>query len=117
MKPFLQTIFNIPPREAGYIKIAVIDNGVDTSLDILDGKIEAGASFCPIPNTSYHNSYYMTSEILSHGSIVAALICQMCPKAKLYIARLNETPSASNGNRLFTAESATKVSELSFLIF
>jgi hypothetical protein len=81
MKPFLQTIFNIPPREAGYIKIAVIDNGVDTSLDILDGKIEAGASFCPIPNTSYHNSYYMTSEILSHGSIVAALICQMCPKA------------------------------------
>ncbi|KAI1420105.1 hypothetical protein F5Y12DRAFT_161904 [Xylaria sp. FL1777] len=107
MTHFLQVIFNIPMREAGYIKIAVIDNGVDASLDALDGKIAAGASFCPIPNTSYHNPYYMTSETISHGSMVAGLICRMCPKAKLYVARIDELPSPQ-GKLLLTAESAAK---------
>lgn len=73
MKPFLQIVFNIPAKKGDFIKIAVIDNGVDASLDSLDGKIETGASFCPIPNTTYHNPYYLTSETLSHGSMVAAL--------------------------------------------
>ncbi|KAJ3579865.1 hypothetical protein NPX13_g694 [Xylaria arbuscula] len=107
MTQFLQVIFNIPMKEAGYVKIAVIDNGVDASLDALDGKIAAGASFCPIPNTSYHNPYYMTSETISHGSMVAGLICRMCPKAKLYVARIDELPS-SQGKLLLTAESAAK---------
>ncbi|GAW26496.1 putative peptidase S8 subtilisin kexin [Rosellinia necatrix] len=107
MTQFLQVIFNIPMKEAGYVKIAVVDNGVDASLDALDGKIAAGASFCPIPNTSYHNPYYMTSETISHGSMVAGLICRMCPKAKLYVARIDELPSAQ-GKLLLTAESAAK---------
>jgi hypothetical protein len=108
MTEFLQIIFNIPPEEAGYIKIAVIDNGVDASLDVLDGKIVVGTSFCPIPDTDYHHPYYMTSETMSHGSMVAGLISSMCPKAKLYVARINEL-SSSGGQRLLTADSAAKV--------
>jgi hypothetical protein len=108
MTQFLQIIFNIPPKEAGFVKVAVIDNGVDASLDALDGKIAVGTSFCPIPDTSYHNPYYMTSETISHGSMVAGLICRMCPKAKLYVARIDELPS-SGGHPLLTAESAAKV--------
>ncbi|KAI0442366.1 hypothetical protein F4803DRAFT_551238 [Xylaria telfairii] len=107
MTKFLQIIFNIPPKVAGYVKISVIDNGVDASLDALDGKIAVGTSFCPIPDTTYHKPYYMTSEAISHGSMVAGLICRMCPKAKLYVARIDELPSSGRQN-LLTAESAAK---------
>ena len=111
MKPFLQIACTIPDKEAGFVKIAVIDNGVDASLESLDGKIKAGTSFCPIPDTSYHNPYYMTSETLSHGSLVAALICHICPKTRLYMARLIETPFSLEGGMLITAELAAQVSQ------
>ncbi|KAK4452495.1 hypothetical protein QBC34DRAFT_26249 [Podospora aff. communis PSN243] len=107
MSQFLQIVFNIPRKEAGYVKIAVIDNGVDASLDALDGKIAVGTSFCLIPDTAYHNPYYMTSETISHGSMVAGLICSMCPTAKLYVARIEEL-SSSGGQRRLTADSAAK---------
>jgi hypothetical protein len=107
---FATFIHNIPKSEIPLIKVAVIDNGVDAALEILDGKIASGMSFCPYPNSSYlMNPYYVTAESLGHGSVVAALICQMCPKARLYIGRLDERAS-SGSNREITAESAAEVS-------
>lgn len=108
-RDFATFIYNIPNTVTAPVKVAVIDNGVDAALEILDGKIASGMSFCPYPNSSYlMNPYYLTSESLGHGSVVAALICQMCPKARLYVARLDER-SSSGSNREITAESAANV--------
>ncbi|KAL6786469.1 peptidase S8/S53 domain-containing protein [Trichoderma sp. SZMC 28012] len=94
------------------IKIAVIDNGVNIALNALKGKIEAGASFFPSSSTDdiYYHPYYTTSGTLNHGSLMATLVCKMCPKAKLYICRLEEKQSRT-GNRYITMESATKALE------
>jgi hypothetical protein len=111
-RDFATFIHNIPNSVTTLVKVAVIDNGVDAALEILDGKIASGMSFCPYPNSSYlMNPYYLTSESLGHGSVVSALICQMCPKARLYVARLDER-SSSGSNREITAESAANVSQL-----
>ncbi|KAL6808591.1 hypothetical protein V8C40DRAFT_259444 [Trichoderma camerunense] len=103
-------ITKVPP-----VKIAIIDNGIDASLDAFDGKINAGISFCPVTwtgntgNALYH-PYYITSKSLNHGSLVAMLVCAMCPKVKLYICRLDETTTPM-GSRFITTESAAEAVE------
>lgn len=97
------------------IKIAIIDNGVDAALSILKGKIANGASFFPNKNINTGNymdhyyPYYVASNTLNHGSLVATLVCKMCPKVKLYICRLDEKMSGKGEGRYLTMESATKV--------
>ncbi|UKZ52304.1 hypothetical protein TrVGV298_006079 [Trichoderma virens] len=100
----------IPP-----VKIAIIDDGIDTTLDIFDGKIEASVSFSPNSFLKSNHSKlnyryrYLPPSTLNHGSLVAWLVCLMCPKAKLYIYRLDETVSPTEVN--MGEESAIKAIE------
>jgi len=52
MKNFAAFIRTIPDKSAPPVKTAVIDNGVDASLDMFDGKIALSRSFCPDPNST-----------------------------------------------------------------
>ena len=96
------------------IKIAIIDDGVDASLEFLVGKIAGGKSFCPYASSSdLMNAYYVPSG--QHGTMMADLICKICPSCRLYIARLDERPSRSDSTRQITPESAALASPLHHL--
>ncbi|UKZ68919.1 uncharacterized protein TrAtP1_009937 [Trichoderma atroviride] len=64
------------------IKIAIIDDGIDVSLDIFTGKIAAGRSFWPLSGSGNPtNAYYVPSG--HHGTMMADLICRICPSVQL----------------------------------
>ncbi|GAB1317950.1 hypothetical protein MFIFM68171_08160 [Madurella fahalii] len=89
------------------VKIAIIDDGLDSSLYIIDRthcRVVAGQSFCT-SYTGYTNNYYVPSG--NHGTQVASIICQICPEVDLYIARLDEQYTRS-GNRVINPASAEK---------
>jgi subtilisin family serine protease len=108
MQNFARFVRNIPAKiHRQPIKIAIIDDGVDGFLDLLDGKITAGKSFYPYSNSGdLMNSYYVPSG--KHGTGMAALICQICPKCELFVARLEERYTM-DGKRHITAKSAKEV--------
>ncbi|RYP40703.1 hypothetical protein DL768_010602 [Monosporascus sp. mg162] len=88
------------------IKIAVIDDGINTALDIFSGRIQVGESFSPLSEVSGRwGAYYVPSG--PHGTLMAQLICEVCPVVKLYIAQLEVLPG-QDGRRSFTPESATE---------
>lgn len=91
------------------VKIAIIDDGLDSSLYIIDRthcRVVAGQSFCT-SYSGYTSNYYVPSG--NHGTQVASIICQICPEVDLYIARLDEQYTRS-GNRVINPASAEKVS-------
>lgn len=91
------------------VKIAIIDDGLDSSLYIIDRthcRVVAGQSFCT-SYSEYTNNYYVPSG--NHGTRVASIICQICPEVDLYIARLDEQYTKTE-NRIINPESAEKVS-------
>ena len=89
------------------IKIAVIDDGIDTALDDFTGKIQVGESFYRLSElTGRRGAYYVPSG--PHGTLMAQLICKVCPVVKLYIAQLEVLPG-QDGRRSFTVESASEV--------
>lgn len=112
MKNFATFLRNIPEGKTSTVKIAIIDDGVDASLDSLDGKIAGGKSFCPHPNsTDLMNAYFVPSG--KHGTRMATLISQICPNPRLYVARLEEHPKIDgDGRRQITAKSAAEVRRL-----
>ncbi|KAI1377492.1 hypothetical protein F4677DRAFT_458856 [Hypoxylon crocopeplum] len=92
------------------VKIAVIDDGMDPALHIVDGKyakVFAGSSFCTSISDS-RNAYYV--PLGSHGTRVASVICQICPKVDLCIARLDEQ-NLRAGERTISSRSAAKAIE------
>lgn len=90
------------------VKIAIIDDGVDASLEFLLGKIAGGKSFCPYASSSdLMNAYYVPSG--QHGTMMADLICKICPSCRLYVARLDERPGRSDSTRHITIDSAAEV--------
>ncbi|KAI1122612.1 hypothetical protein F5Y10DRAFT_253766 [Nemania abortiva] len=92
------------------VKIAIIDDGVDASLDFLVGKIAGGKSFCPYESSSdLMNAYYVPSG--QHGTMMADLICQICPECRLYVARLDEHARRIDSTRQIKIESAAKAIE------
>ncbi|KAK6343940.1 hypothetical protein TWF696_007593 [Orbilia brochopaga] len=91
------------------VKIAVLDNGIDAALPIFHGKIAAGTSFAPYPySRDLINAYFAPSD--DHGTIMASLICTVCPRVQLYVARLDEGSSV-DGRRQITAKSAAAAVE------
>ncbi|OBT68012.1 hypothetical protein VE03_01564 [Pseudogymnoascus sp. 23342-1-I1] len=92
----------VPP-----VKIAIIDDGIDATMHGLQPKIAGGATFCPYPHSSdLVNSYFVPRG--KHGTLMAQLICDICPGTQLYIARLEELPTLTGGGRRVTARSAAK---------
>jgi hypothetical protein len=97
---------SLPLREQ--ITVALIDDGVDINEQSLHAKIIGGRSFCLRDKFQNLNKpYYVTGG--GHGTVMASLICRVCPKAQLYVLKLDEHMS-ENSKRQITAESAAKVS-------
>ena len=95
----------LPLRED--ILVALIDDGIDINEQSLHKRILDGRSFCPRDSHQNLNQpYYSTTS--GHGTVMASLICRICPNAKLYIIKLNEHVN-EQCKRQITAKSAAKV--------
>lgn len=95
------------------IKVALIDDGADPYVESLRGKINGGESFDRgYPHENGPSPYYTSSK--GHGTVMADMICRVCPMAKLYVYKL-ETHSTTNlatqtqTNDQISAESAAMV--------
>jgi hypothetical protein len=103
---FIQNV--VPPLPITQpVTIALIDDGVDVNEQFLHAKIIGGRSFCQrdrFQNLSM--PYYVTSG--GHGTVMASLICRVCPNAQLYVLKLDEY-MGDNQKRQITAKSAEKV--------
>ncbi|KAK7709645.1 hypothetical protein SLS63_013160 [Diaporthe eres] len=109
MENFSRALRTIKPRpEVQFkpVKIAIIDDGIDATQPELHQRIVMGRSFSPYLNsTEFMNAYFVPSG--NHGTLMATLICKICPKPQLYVARLEERLS-KGGGRLITAKSAVE---------
>jgi hypothetical protein len=88
------------------VKVALIDDGVDANHLHLRENIKGGVTYCTSSRGKRNvtNSYYASST--GHGTLMAALICFVCPDVQLYVAKLDDQ-QASDGS--FTARSAADV--------
>ncbi|KAK1252160.1 hypothetical protein MKX08_003347 [Trichoderma sp. CBMAI-0020] len=105
---FLSRIKLAPTKSSAIspIKIAIIDDGIDMTLDLFANKVHGGESFYGLGDLSGHQGvYYVPSG--PHGTLMARLICEVCPVVKLYIAQLEVLPG-HDGRRSFTEESAAE---------
>ncbi|GAP88740.1 putative peptidase S8 subtilisin kexin [Rosellinia necatrix] len=91
IRNFVKLLYRAPmSKEIQPIKIGVIDDGIDGSLTLFEGKIAAGKSF-----------HYTTSGLISpyfisptgHGTLMCTIIATLCPNASLYIAKLDREHS------------------------
>ena len=87
MRAFNQTLSRIIHRKPEAIRVAVIDDGVDDSVPIIKQKLKMGISYYPYGN--YFEARADRYGNYSHGTLMAALICAVCPEVDLYVARLN----------------------------
>ncbi|KAH8586376.1 hypothetical protein B0O99DRAFT_695557 [Bisporella sp. PMI_857] len=109
MENVVKFVRTMPVNLANPVKIAIIDDGVDAALDIFDDKIVSGASFSsPFAMDVSLNPYFVSSD--QHGTMMADLILRMCPRAKLFVAKLEERYSM-NGRRHITPKSAADAVE------
>ncbi|KAJ4178293.1 hypothetical protein NW755_013305 [Fusarium falciforme] len=92
------------------IKVALIDDGADPYVESLRGKIRGGESFDRgFPHENGPSPYYRSSK--GHGTVMADMICRVCPMAKLYVYKLEMQPSLNlatqtPGQEYIAAESA-----------
>jgi hypothetical protein len=115
MEKFLAFFVNIIPPEAHEtsrdVRVAIFDGGTSQELkgSTLWPPIAEDESFCTEEDADGHfaltNPYYFSSG--GHGTLMARLVRAVCPKAKLYVARLHQCHGT--GAPQFTAESAAKV--------
>ncbi|PSN59993.1 subtilisin-like protein [Corynespora cassiicola Philippines] len=108
MKSFRTFLKNIEAGRSLQVKVAIIDDCVDASLDILGPNVIAsGMTFCPHQNSDFLvNPYFAPSG--KHSTQMATLIAKVCPNVRLYIARLNESTIFDRGRRQITAKSAAE---------
>lgn len=115
MDEFADFIQNVDPPHPLHepVTIALIDDGVDINEQSLHAKIIGGRSFCPRDSSQNLNKpYYITTG--GHGTVMASLICRVCPKAQLYVLKLDE--HVSEHSRTITAKSAATVRPRCFLL-
>ncbi|PYI33496.1 hypothetical protein BP00DRAFT_117362 [Aspergillus indologenus CBS 114.80] len=108
MDNFADFIQNIRPPTGWKedVRVALIDDGVDIEEKTLRGKIIGGRSFCPRDYAqNLQRSFYVSGS--GHGTVMASLICRVCPTAKLFVVKLAEHVS-ENSTRQITAKSAAK---------
>ncbi|KAF9768915.1 hypothetical protein IL306_013725 [Fusarium sp. DS 682] len=92
------------------IKVALIDDGADPYVESLRGKIRGGETFSRgFPHENGPSPYYRSTK--GHGTVMADMICRVCPMARLYVYKL-ETQTSLNlatqtqGQEYIAAESA-----------
>nr|RBR01851.1 hypothetical protein FVER53263_11217 [Fusarium verticillioides] len=92
------------------IKVALIDDGADPYVESLRGKIWGGETFSRgFPHENGPSPYYRSTK--GHGTVMADMICRVCPMARLYVYKL-ETQTSLNlatqtqGKEYIAAESA-----------
>ena len=102
MDCFAKFIGNYPSVPQEKIKVALIDDGVDTAFQNLSNNIASGVSYCKRANGLY-SSYYQSSG--GHGTVMASLIRRVCPNVRIYVAKLDDkltAASAAKVNILFS---------------
>lgn len=92
-------------KKPRHIRVALIDDGFDISNQSLHEKVLGGRSFCV--KDGLNAPYWATNR--SHGTLMASLICRVCPMARLYVLRLDEHSTNDRNRRQITAKSAQLV--------
>lgn len=99
------------PDDSTDVRVALIDDGVDITNKNITDQIYNGWT-C---DTGYEGNGLegipkpYTSSETEHGTFMASIICRVCPKAKIFVFRLNVT-SPPGDRAHFTAKSAAEVS-------
>ncbi|KAI1747317.1 hypothetical protein F4782DRAFT_444103 [Xylaria castorea] len=76
------------------ITVALIDDGVNVDTPTVAGKVIGGATFDHWdPDENGPSPYFVSAS--GHGTVMADMICRVCPTAKLYVFKL-ETHSSQN---------------------
>jgi hypothetical protein len=89
------------------IKVALIDDGVDIFHPSLRDKILSGISFDHgYPREKVPTPYHVTST--GHGTVMANMICRVCPSAKLLVLKLETQTTKETGTQI-SAKSAALV--------
>lgn len=109
MNNFSRFIANLPEeadRGPG-IKVALLDDGIDGMHGDFHSNLKGGISFFTGNNENDRHFFFSS---IGHGTLMAHLIRQVCPKVQLYVARLNQYPSADGMQMQPTPESAAQAS-------
>jgi len=104
---FVKNASNSIGRHGDGVRVAILDDGIDMAYA---HRIKCvGKSF--FINRSQDSSEYWPWYFSStgHGTLMAALVCKICPDVKLYVARLDQTINDESGRFQPTAESAVEV--------
>ncbi|RAK81430.1 S8 family peptidase [Aspergillus fijiensis CBS 313.89] len=102
---FIQNIHS-PAGSMEGIRVALIDDGVDIEEKTLRGKIVGGRSFSPREHAqNLQRSFYVSGG--GHGTVMASLVCRLCPAAKLFVVKVAEHVSRDSGRHI-SASSAAK---------
>ncbi|KIW74380.1 hypothetical protein Z517_12320 [Fonsecaea pedrosoi CBS 271.37] len=80
------------------IRVALIDDGVDTTQSSLQGRDYLGRSFA-FDDAGQRNYPYWISDS-GHGTIMARFIRKICPTADIYIIKVATRPATQDPNRL-----------------
>ena len=97
MDGFATFILNYPKEPQERIKVALIDDGVDTAFRDLSRNIASGVSYYRRTNGLY-SSYYQSSG--GHGTVMASLIRRICPHVRIYVAKLDEKLTATSAAKV-----------------
>jgi hypothetical protein len=102
LEPFKEFLSNIPLDDKVVVKVAILDGGV--KLTDIDGlRVEESTSWRPDKEAYWAGPSH-------HGTRMAKCIRQICPMAKFYIARLDD--SCLIERQRFTTLSACQVRHL-----
>ncbi|KAI1111663.1 hypothetical protein F5Y14DRAFT_424388 [Nemania sp. NC0429] len=83
-------IRNVPDKIARPVKIAVIDHGIADALDIHDDNYAWVKSFRSRGNLAGIVNSCFSKSAGKRWALISAMISHICPKSRLYVARLDE---------------------------
>ncbi|KAH7191548.1 hypothetical protein BKA60DRAFT_584621 [Fusarium oxysporum] len=99
MEDFTKAFLQIKqPSDSSSVQVALIDDGVDTTNRLLQGKTYYGRSFAFNDSGKRNYPYWMSDS--DHGTIMASFIRKLCPTANIYIIKVATRQGRQNSNRL-----------------
>ncbi|OAA57929.1 intracellular serine protease [Niveomyces insectorum RCEF 264] len=107
MEDFASAMLRVPRPDAeeiqdnpmlAPIKVALIDDGVDTTNPSLQGRKYQGKSFDFYENGRRNHAYWISTS--GHGTIMARFIRTVCPTAEIYVIKLSADLVARDTNKL-----------------